>query len=183
MPDFSAQRCPDPMNQLRGMKNNAQGFIFEDELKKACQIYSRDGRAEIDKTPEPFRVIKKHGRGIFTGRFTAPAQPDFQGTLRDGRSIVFEAKYTTADRIQRSVLTQNQMDMLTAHQKLGAVSSVVFGIRDRFFTLPWVYWDGMKQRFGRQYLTADDLPEWEIRFTGAVMFLDFCRRGHERMGW
>ena len=57
MPDFSAQRRPDPMNQLRGKKNNAQGFIFEDELKKACRLYSRTGRADIDKTPVPFGVM------------------------------------------------------------------------------------------------------------------------------
>lgn len=48
-----------PINQIRGMRNNAQGHIFEDAVKKGCRIYQRDGRAIIDKTPEPFRVLKK----------------------------------------------------------------------------------------------------------------------------
>ena len=176
MPDSSAQRRPDPMNQLRGKKNNAQGFIFEDGIKKACRKYSLSGCAEIDKTPEPFRVMQKHGRGLFTGRFTAPAQPDFQGTLYGGQSIVFEAKYTRSDRIGRNVLTQNQMTMLEYHQKLGAISLVVFGIRDQFFALPWVYWRDMKQQFGRQYLIAADVQHWRVPFDGSVLFLDTDKR-------
>ena len=61
--------------------NNAQGHSFEEYIKAGCALYSRQGRAEIDKIPEPFRVMEKLGGGIFKGRFTARAQPDFQGTL------------------------------------------------------------------------------------------------------
>ncbi|MBD5117614.1 MAG: phage portal protein [Clostridiales bacterium] len=92
--------------------NNAQGHSFEEYIKDACALYSRQGRAEIEKTPEPFRVLEKLRDGIFKGRFTAPAQPDFQGTLDGGRSIVFEAKYTTTDRLKRDVLTGEQQDAL-----------------------------------------------------------------------
>lgn len=166
-------------NQIRGKINNAQGFIFEDELKKACQFYWKQGRAKIDKTPEPFRVMKKHEKGLFTGRFTSPAQPDFQGTFDGGKSIVFEAKYTTADRMSRNVLTQNQMDVLEDHHRMGAAAFVVIGIQSRFFTIPWIYWRDMKKWYGRQYIKADDLGSWEIRFTGAVMFLDFVRTAME----
>ena len=75
--------------------NNAQGHFFEQAIKAACALYASHGRATADKTPEPFRVLEKSRDGIFKGRFTARAQPDFQGTLAGGRSIVFEAKYTT----------------------------------------------------------------------------------------
>ena len=99
--------------------NNAQGHSFEEYIKAGCALYSRQGRAEIDKTPEPFRVMEKLGGGIFKGRFTAPAQPDFQGTLAGGRSIVFEAKHTTTDRLKRDVLTGEQQDTLARHHRMG----------------------------------------------------------------
>ena len=85
--------------------NNAQGHFFEQAIKAACALYESRGRATADKTPEPFRVLEKSRDGIFKGRFTARAQPDFQGTLAGGRSIVFEAKYTTTDRLKWDVLT------------------------------------------------------------------------------
>lgn len=92
--------------------NNAQGHFFEQAIKAACALYASRGRATVDKTPEPFRVLEKSRDGIFKGRFTARAQPDFQGTLAGGRSIVFEAKYTTTDRLKWDVLTQEQRDAL-----------------------------------------------------------------------
>lgn len=90
--------------QYQNAVNNAQGHSFEGYIKAACALYSQQGRAEIEKTPEPFRVTAKNRRdGTFSGRFTARAQPDFQGNLDGGRSIVFEAKYTTtnAARLRR----------------------------------------------------------------------------------
>ena len=55
-------------------------------------------------------VTSKGAGGTFAGRFTALAQPDFQGTMAGGQSVVFEAKYTTTDRMKREVLTKEQMD-------------------------------------------------------------------------
>ena len=89
--------------QWQNRVNNAQGHFFEGAIMAACQFYHDRERAEIDKTPEPFRVTSKSRNGTFTGRFTAHAQPDFQGTLAGGRSIVFEAKYTATDVIRRNV--------------------------------------------------------------------------------
>lgn len=152
--------------------NNAQGHFFEDYIKAACALYSRQGRAEIDKTPEPFRVLEKLKDGIFKGRFTAPAQPDFQGTLAGGRSIVFEAKYTTTDRLKFDVLTDEQQDALERHHRRGAISAVCAGIKNDFFFVPWVIWRDMKQYFGRKYVTAANLEPFRVRFNGAVLFLD-----------
>ncbi|RCX20914.1 recombination protein U [Anaerobacterium chartisolvens] len=157
----------------RGKVNNAQGLLFENSIKAACQTYRNRGIAEIDKTPEPFRVTKKHPNGEFTGRFTAPAQPDFQGTLSEGRSIVFEAKYTTTDRMKRDVLTTEQMDVLEYHRKLGALTAVCAGIQDRHYFIPWTRWRDMKLHYGRQYVTQADVEKYRVRFTGAVMFLDY----------
>ena len=68
--------------RYRNKVNNAQGHFFEDYIKAGCAYYSARGRAEIDKTPEPFRVTAKDRKnGTFSGRFTARAQPDFQGAF------------------------------------------------------------------------------------------------------
>ena len=165
--------------QYQNKVNNAQGHFFEGAIKAACALYSERERADVDKTPEPFRVLEKSRDGIFKGRFTARAQPDFQGTLDGGRSIVFEAKYTTTDRMKRDVLTPEQQDALERHAARGAVAAVCAGINDKFFFVPWSVWRDMKTRFGRKYVTAADVEPWRVRFNGAVLFLDYI---HERSG-
>lgn len=159
--------------------NNAQGQAFEGYIKAACEFYKQRERAAVDKTPEPFRVMSKQGNGMFTGRFTALAQPDFQGTISGGRSICFEAKYTTTDRLKRNILTQTQLETLEYHAELGAVAGVCAGINDKFYFIPWAAWRDMKERYGRQYVTAADIEPYRVRFTGAVLFLDYI---HERSG-
>jgi recombination protein U len=164
----------------RNTLNNARGQDFEGFIESGCEYYAVRGRAHIDKTPEPFRVTSKQGGGVFTGRFTALAQPDFQGTLDGGRSIVFEAKYTTTDRLTRDILTDAQQDALERHGKLGALAGVCAGIGDGFYFLPWGLWRDMKTRFGRKYVTANDIEPYRVRFTGAVLFLDYIsERGRE----
>lgn len=162
--------------------NNAQGHFFESYIKAGCRVYRDKLQAEIEKTPEPFRVTKKCKDGTFTGRFTAHAQPDFQGTLKGGRSICFEAKYTTTDRMKRSVLTDTQMEALEQHRQLGAVTGVCIGIQDKFFFIPWEVWQDMKKIYGRQYITAGDIEPYRVKFTGAVMFLDYANGENEFLG-
>lgn len=163
--------------QYQNAVNNAQGHNFEGYIKAACTHYSASGRAAIDKTPEPFRVTSKERNGVFMGRFTALAQPDFQGTLSGGRSIVFEAKFTTTDRLKRGILTDEQISTLALHAELGALAGVCGGIGDKFYFIPWDVWRDMKQHYGRQYVTAADIEPYRVRFTGAVMFLDYVKGG------
>lgn len=159
--------------QYQNRKNNAQGQHFEREILAGCKMYERFKIAIIDKTPEPFRVkSKNHKTGEFTGRFNTPAQPDFQGTLYGGRSIVFEAKRTSKDRITRNVLTDTQMEVLENHNKIGALCGVCISIQDEFFFIPWNVWRDMKELYGRKYLTAADVDEYRVTFDGSVHFLD-----------
>ena len=169
--------------QYQNKMNNAQGQHFEREILAGCKMYERYKIAVIDKTPEPFRVTKKSRDGVFTGRFSTTAQPDFQGTLHGGRSIVFEAKRTSKDRITRNVLTDTQMDRLEVHNRLGALCGVCISIQDDFFFIPWRVWRDMKELFGRQYIKADDVEQFRVKFDGAVHFLDNedCITGSRRL--
>lgn len=158
--------------QYKNRMNNVRGQHFENEILAGCKIYEQREIAVIDKTPEPFRVTSKnHKTGEFMGRFSKHAQPDFQGTLYGGRSIVFEAKRTTQDRINRNVLTDTQMDILEAHNRFGALCGVCICIKDDFFFIPWDIWRDMKKMYGRQYLKPEDIEKYKVRFDGAVHFL------------
>lgn len=164
------------LDRYRASVSNNRGHDFEEAIKQACILYASQGRAKVEKTPEPFRVLEKREGGIFVGRFTAHAPPDFQGTLDGGRSIIFEAKYTTTESMKRDVLTETQMETLEDHHRKGALAGVCVGIQDRFFFVPWEVWRDMKQYMGRLYVTAEDLEGLRVRFTGAVMFLDYVHK-------
>lgn len=155
----------------RNKVSAAQGQHFELEILAACNYYRHKGVAVIDKTPEPFRVTKKGANGVFTGRFTKAAQPDFQGTLINGTSIVFEAKMTSKDRINRDVLTEEQMNTLEAHQNLSAKCYVCACIQNQCFMIPWEIWRDMKTHYGRKYIKAEDVEEYKVKYDGKVHFL------------
>ncbi len=160
------------LDSWKGKKNNAQGHFFESYIKTACAIYKQKGTARVEKIPEPFMVLEKKEKGIFKGRFIAHAQPDFMGTLSGGRSICFEAKYTSTDKLGQAVLTGEQWDSLEQHWKAGAKAGVCAGIGNVYAFVPWPIWRSMQEIYGRKYMTAEDLEPYRVRFNGACMFLD-----------
>lgn len=151
--------------------NNNKGKQLEDAISLACKYYRSKEIAMIEKTPEPFRTTKTNRDGTFSGRFTGNAQPDFQGTLAGGRSIVFEAKATSTDRLKKSVLTPEQSDQLQLHYDLGAISGVCCNIGKTYAFVPWLRWSNMKEHYGRLHLLEEELKEFEVRTPGYVDFL------------
>ena len=160
------------LDSWKGKRNNAQGHFFEGFIKTACAVYKQKGIACVEKMPEPFMVLEKREKGIFKGRFIAHAQPDFMGTLSGGRSICFEAKYTSTDKLGQNVLTGEQWDSLEQHWKAGAKAGVCAGIGNVYAFIPWPVWRSMQDIYGRKYMTAEDLEPYRVRFNGACMFLD-----------
>lgn len=153
--------------------NNAQGRLLEEMIEGAAQYYKIRGYAQVIKTPEPFRVLRKdRSKCRATVQFTAHAQPDFIGCLNGGRMIVFEAKYTTTDHMKQDVVTSTQAEALDVYQKLGGHVGVCCGIQGEYFMVPWSVWKAMKENFGRKYATAQDLKPYSIPFDGNVYFLD-----------
>lgn len=164
----------------KNTQNNAKGRFFERGIENACSFYKAEGIANIEKTPEPFRVLEKnHKNGIFKGRFTANAQPDFKGTVGGGQSVVFEAKYTSTDTIKASVLTKEQAESLEAHYMLGAIAGVCVGIEDRYFFVPWRVWRDMKSYIGKKSAKATDLARYEVKYgyRSGIEFLTFVESG------
>ena len=84
----------DPMKQYQGAVSRAQGKHFEEYIDLSLRYYEQRGEAVVEKTPEPMRPTKDLGNGKFIAYYEKAAQPDYKGTLKGGRAVVFEAKYT-----------------------------------------------------------------------------------------
>lgn len=152
-----------------GRHARINGQNFERLIDMACQRYKEDGKAWIEKTPEPMKPLgKQNGRGQFLACYTKQAQPDYKGTLRGGRTVVFEAKHTDAERIERSRLTEEQMEALRAHEALGAYCFILVSFRfDKFYRVPFYAWDDMKTQYGKVSMNEKDLAPFLLR--GGIM--------------
>lgn len=148
------------------------GKNFEKIIIDACEYYRSQGIADITKVDEPFKVLKLYGYRQFKGQFTDKANPDFEGTLKGGQSICFEAKYTSQRRMAKSVISEKQEEVLNYKSALGAVVGVCVGIGQRYFFVPWEVWANMKEIYGKKSVSVNDLARYEVKFRHGVMFLD-----------
>lgn len=85
--DETNKRLP---NKLRGARSKAMGDAWEVMLSNACDAYRKAGIADIQKTPEPFRVTRNLGKGRFEGHFIHCAQPDYKGIMMNGQGIILK---------------------------------------------------------------------------------------------
>ena len=127
-------------------------------IEAACQHYRLKEIAEITKTPEPMKPLSRpNSKGQFTACYTKQAQPDYKGTLKGGR-------------MQQSVISPEQEKQLDRHAALGAECFVMvsFGFQ-QFFKVPWEVFRDMKARYGRKYITPEDVQEYRVRYIGGVL--------------
>lgn len=162
-------------NIVKGILNRANGDYWESIIDAACEYYSRNGIAEIEKTPEPMRPIgSPNSKGQFLSCFTKKGQPDYKGTIKGGKAVVFEAKHTDTNRMHQSVITDEQEKRLNNHFSLGADCFVLvsFGLI-RYYKIPWDVFRSMKEHYGRKYITPDDIQEYKITRTKTGGYLNF----------
>lgn len=157
------QKKPDPKRQEQGRQNRAEGKEFEKRIDEAFAYCKSKGSAQIDKTPEPTKVIKRLKGGKFIAVFDKKAQPDYSGTLKGGRSVKFEAKFTTSDRITADRVTDTQADYLAKAAALGAHCYILAGFSTgNVYKIPWEIWSEMKSYFGRKYVQEADLKQYQV---------------------
>lgn len=178
----SAKGYPDPtasnaLNNLerrqRGLRSKRAGEYFETLIMASLNWYRREGLACVEKTPEPMKPLRKPNRqGQFLACYVRSGQPDFKGTLRGGKAVVFEAKHTDSDRISFSRLTGEQLRSLSEHYALGALAFVLVSFElQAFYRVPWTLWRDMKKLYGRKYLTREDLKAYRLKQVGGVIRL------------
>lgn len=150
----------DPARQLQGKMNRELGKIFESTVDTICQVYELNGLARIEKTPEPMKVLKYIDGGKFEAVFEKSAQPDFKGTIKGGRTVVFDAKFTEADRIRYQALSDYQRETLLKYSNLGAMSFILVGFANgKIYKIDINEWTKMQQDFGRLYIKQSELDE------------------------
>jgi len=177
-PAYQKTPTKEPKKQYQGTINKQMGRAFERYIDEALAYYEQRGEAIIMKTPEPMRPTKDLGGGRFVAHHEKKAQPDYKGVLKDGRAVIFEAKYTTADRMEQSRVTPEQTAALNKCAAMGAECFVIvgFGLQD-VFKLPWSDWRDMKARWGRMYITPDDLGGYRVQTgrNGQLLILEDAR--------
>lgn len=147
----------------RGKASRAVGKAFEDKLDKAFAYYKARGSALIDKTPEPTKIIKRLDGGKFVAVIDRKAQPDYKGTIKGGRSVMFEAKYTASDKIEADRVTDAQREYLDQASAIGAHCYIVAGFKTgNVYKVPWEIWAKMRDYFGRKYVTEPDLRQYFV---------------------
>ena len=156
----------DPRRQLQGQRSRAMGKLFEDRLDQSFAYYKAKGFALIEKTPEPIRILGKPDKNQrFTACFTKAAQPDYKGTVKGGRTWIFEAKFTWAadQRLHQDAVKEGQAEYLDQYESLGARCYIIAGFASgAVFRIPWDIWKNMKAHFGRKYVTEEALEKYRV---------------------
>ena len=166
----AVRKPPDPRRQLQGKINRAEGREFEKRIQDAFNYVNARGSALIDKTPEPLKVIRSLKGGQFIAVFDKKAQPDYKGTMKGGRAVMFEAKYTSGDRLTADRVTDTQTEYLNKAAGLGAWCYILAGFPSgRVYKIPWEIWRDMKAYFGRKYIKETD-PELQQYIVKTVNF-------------
>lgn len=164
----------DPSRQLRGKIAKAEGKQFEARLDQSFAYYEERGFAIVEKTPEPMHPTKSLGNGKFIAFFEKKAQPDYKGTIKGGRTMVFEAKFTSTERMEQSRVLPKQQAYLEKHSQLGARCFVVIGFSSgEVYLLPWAVWRDMKAIFSRKYVMEKDIQKYRVpvAWNGTLLLL------------
>ena len=161
------------LRSQKARQSRETGAMFEKMIDNSVKWYEAMGEACIEKTPEPMRPLRPpNARGQFLACFTKQAQPDYQGTLSSGRSVVFEAKHTDGEKIEYSRLSGEQIDRLEQHYKMGAEVFVLVSVGlVNFYRVPWIAWRSMLEMYGRRHMKLYELERYRVPFTGGVIKL------------
>lgn len=156
--------------RLGGKRARVNGGYFEQLIDRECRIYEECGAAKIEKTPEPMKPLRPpNQKGQFLACYIKHAQPDYKGTLRGGKAVVFEAKHTDGDRIEKNRVTDDQMAALLSHDQLGAKSFVLVSFHfERFYRVPAWIWSNMEEIYGKKSVNEKDLSPYRLN---GILFL------------
>lgn len=173
-------------NSFRGKTARQVGEFFETLVEYSCARYKQAGIADIQKTPEPMKILKpiNRSRGTFEAVFAKQAQPDFKGVLDGGRMIMFEAKRTKTTSIAKSRISDEQAINFNSATELGAECFVLVSFSEQsYFKVPWMHWRNMEMVFKKKSVNQDDLEAYEVFFTqGMIDFLDAFKEGDSNNG-
>ena len=71
------------------------------------------------------------------------------------------------------MVSEKQKEVLSLKHKLGGLVGVCGGIQNKYYFIPWEVWTNMKSLYGRKYVKAEDIGEYEVPYRHGIMFLDY----------
>lgn len=160
-------------NRVRGKRSKSYGDQLEKLIELSCKRYANKGIAYINKTFPPFTAIRRQ-RGQVVGFYGSTGQPDFAGTLKSGRSIVFEAKHTNSTNIPFERIAEHQKQALKKHHELGAKAFVLIAFKlDDIYKVPINDWVELEETINKKSVNEKDLAEYKLDKTkGMISFLE-----------
>ncbi len=152
------------VRQLQGKINRELGKNFEEQIEAIAEIYKFDKMAIVEKTPEPMKILKHIENGRFETVFLKSAQPDFKGTIKGGRTVVFDAKFTESTAISYQALSDHQREVLMQYDELGAMAFVLVGFADgNMYKIDIKTWRNMKEIFGHKHIKQQEMEEHQLK--------------------
>lgn len=107
----------------RGKASVEQGKDLESALTDQCDMLRRYGRADVEKKTNPLRIIRPLDARQFVCVKTKSETVDFNGTIKGGRAVYFEAKSTRqADRFPFALVGDAQIDFMRRHAALDGIA-------------------------------------------------------------
>lgn len=150
-----------------------RGVDFENLIEFSNRQYEARGLAIVNKRPTPVKIMQKLNGGWIKGFLDKQSTVDFDGTIRGGRSIVFEAKQIKKEnRFDLKNIEPHQVDYLAKCHALGAISFLLieFAGLKTVYLLPYetlkYYWERrQKGARGTQSIPLSDLEvnAWVVR--------------------
>lgn len=151
--------------RIEGASAKRNGEYFENVIEYTCDYYRMKNIADIQKTPEPMKVLGTLDRkkGIFKAVFTKQAQPDFKGVLKGGKTVIFEAKHTNGKSIAKNRLSEEQVINFKNHHKLGAECFILVSFEmKRFYKIPWGVWEDIEFIYKKKSVNESDIKGYEV---------------------
>lgn len=163
------------LRSQKARQSRETGAMFEKMIDDSLEWYRAHGVAFISKVPEPMKPIRPTGRGgQFIACYTKQAQPDYIGTMNNGRAVVFDAKYTAGDKLEYSRVSAEQYSDLEMHYQMGAVVFILagFGAGD-YFRIPWPVFRDMQSIYGRKHIKKADCEPYRVPGGYIIKLLEF----------
>ncbi|MBM7623733.1 Holliday junction resolvase RecU [Sporohalobacter salinus] len=154
-----------------------RGQALEDMIEATNEQYLHQGKALVQKIPEPVNQISKMDRkGYFKAHYAKKSIVDYLGTYR-GYSLAFDAKETSIKtRLDLGNIKDHQYTYLASHTANGGISFLVvwFKEQDEMYYLPFQlldqYWQG-KFQGGRKSIPYQEIAKkkYQIQSQGLVL--------------
>ena len=159
------------------MKND--GKAFEELIKVSCEQYRSRGMAFIQKTPNPWVIIRRGSRVIDAKPDANHKMLDFVG-LSHGRAIQFEAKSTVVTtRFDLKNIEEHQYEKLKMVHDQGGISFILVSFEKLYeiYLIPFPvlerYWIGYMGNGPKSIRYEAMRYECEEVRSGRQIFLDF----------